>query len=58
MMCCAWPVSQSKPSLNPERVHELRARIALGEKKTALAREFGISRETLYQYAPVIQGAI
>jgi DNA invertase Pin-like site-specific DNA recombinase len=47
-----------KPSLNPERVQELRARIALGEKKAALAREFGISRETLYQYAPVIQGAI
>ncbi len=47
-----------KPSLNPERVQQLRARIALGEKKAALAREFGISRETLYQYAPVIQGAI
>lgn len=39
-----------KPSLSPERVQELRARIALGEKKAALAREFGISRETLYQY--------
>ena len=32
---------------------ELRARVAKGEKKAALAREFGISRETLYQYAPV-----
>jgi DNA invertase Pin-like site-specific DNA recombinase len=42
-----------KPSLNPERVAELHARIAAGEKKAALAREFGISRETLYQYAPV-----
>ena|SRR5579871_2535098 len=47
-----------KPSLNSARAHELRARIALGEKKAALAREFDISRETLYQYAPVIQGAI
>jgi len=27
--------------------------MAAGEKKAALAREFGISRETLYQYAPV-----
>jgi DNA invertase Pin-like site-specific DNA recombinase len=42
-----------KPSLTPERVRELRARVASGEKKAVLAREFGISRETLYQYAPV-----
>ena len=42
-----------KPSLTPERAGELRARIATGGKKAALAREFGISRETLYQYAPV-----
>ena len=42
-----------KPSLPPERVAQLRARVAAGEKKAALAREFGISRETLYQYAPV-----
>ncbi len=36
-----------------ERIAELRARVSAGEKKAALAREFGISRETLYQYAPV-----
>jgi DNA invertase Pin-like site-specific DNA recombinase len=42
-----------KPSLTPDRVAELRARVSTGEKKAALAREFGISRETLYQYAPV-----
>ena len=42
-----------KPSLTTERAMELRARVAVGEKKTALAREFGITRETLYQYAPV-----
>ena len=41
-----------KPSLTPERVAQLRARVAAGEKKAALAREFGISRETLYSYAP------
>lgn len=41
-----------KPSLTPERVTQLRARVAAGEKKAALAREFGISRETLYSYAP------
>jgi DNA invertase Pin-like site-specific DNA recombinase len=40
-----------KPSLTPERVLELRRRLATGEKKAAVAREFGISRETLYQYA-------
>jgi DNA invertase Pin-like site-specific DNA recombinase len=42
-----------KPSLTAQRVVELHARISAGEKKAALAREFGISRETLYQYAPV-----
>jgi DNA invertase Pin-like site-specific DNA recombinase len=42
-----------KRSLTPERAQELNARVAGGEKKAALAREFGISRETLYQYAPV-----
>jgi DNA invertase Pin-like site-specific DNA recombinase len=42
-----------KPSLTPDRVAELRTRVASGEKKAALAREFGISRETLYSYAPV-----
>lgn len=40
-----------KPSLTPEKVMELRERITRGEKKAALAREFKISRETLYSYA-------
>jgi DNA invertase Pin-like site-specific DNA recombinase len=39
-----------KPSLTPDRVVELRSRAAAGEKKAGLAREFKISRETLYQY--------
>jgi DNA invertase Pin-like site-specific DNA recombinase len=42
-----------KPSLTPERVEELKTRIAAGEKRAALAREFRISRETVYQYVPV-----
>jgi DNA invertase Pin-like site-specific DNA recombinase len=42
-----------KPSLTPEQAEQLRSRVAAGEKKAALARQFGISRETLYQYAPV-----
>jgi len=41
-----------KPSLTGERVAELRRRVLAGEKKAALAREFGISRETLYSYVP------
>lgn len=36
--------------LSPDRVEELRLRSVGGEKKARLAREFGISRETLYQY--------
>jgi DNA invertase Pin-like site-specific DNA recombinase len=39
-----------KPSLSDEQARQLRARITAGEKKAALAREFGISRETVYQY--------
>jgi len=40
-----------KPSLTAVQVQELQKRVADGEKKAGLAREFGISRETLYQYA-------
>ena len=42
-----------KPSLTPEQAVDLKVRVAAGEKRAALAREFGISRQTLYQYAPV-----
>lgn len=38
------------PSLTPDRVAELRKRVLSGERKSILAREFGISRETLYRY--------
>jgi DNA invertase Pin-like site-specific DNA recombinase len=39
-----------KKALAPERVTELRARVAAGEPKAGVARDLGISRETLYQY--------
>jgi DNA invertase Pin-like site-specific DNA recombinase len=39
-----------KPSLTPGQAETLRARAATGEPKAGLAREFGISRQTLYQY--------
>ena len=39
-----------KKSLSPEQVADLRQRAAAGDQKAALAREFSISRETLYQY--------
>ncbi|SDH70826.1 recombinase family protein [Propionivibrio dicarboxylicus] len=39
-----------KKALTPDRAAELRRRAAAGEKKAQLAREFDISRETLYQY--------
>jgi len=42
-----------KPSLTPEQVQMLKTRIRAGETRASLAREFGISRETVYQYAPV-----
>jgi DNA invertase Pin-like site-specific DNA recombinase len=39
-----------KKSLSGDRITELCRRISGGEQKAKLAREFGISRETLYQY--------
>ncbi len=39
-----------KPALNAERVTQLREQAATGANRSKLAKEFGISRETLYQY--------
>lgn len=39
-----------RKSLKNEQITELKRRVAAGEQKTRIAREFGISRETLYQY--------
>lgn len=39
-----------KPALSSDRVTELLAKISAGATITGLAREYGISRETIYQY--------
>ncbi|MBN3755909.1 recombinase family protein [Paraburkholderia sp. Tr-20389] len=39
-----------KAKLSTGQVGEIKARVAAGEKKAAIAREFGVSRETLYSY--------
>ncbi len=39
-----------KRSLSEEQITQLKQRIDSGEKKTQIANDFGISRETLYQY--------
>jgi DNA invertase Pin-like site-specific DNA recombinase len=39
-----------KKSLSPQEVAELRQRVAAGISKAQVAREAGISRQTLYQY--------
>lgn len=39
-----------KPTVKGEKMPELVARIKAGESRSALAREYGISRETLYVY--------
>jgi DNA invertase Pin-like site-specific DNA recombinase len=39
-----------KPSLTADLIVQIRKRAGEGEKKAALAREFKISRETLYSY--------
>lgn len=40
-----------KAALNDEQASELRARLTAGESVTELAKEFGISRQTVYNYA-------
>jgi len=39
-----------KRALTEDQVDQLRQRAGAGETKTALARTFGVSRETVYQY--------
>jgi DNA invertase Pin-like site-specific DNA recombinase len=39
-----------KKALSAEQVVQLRARLSTGVSKAQVAREFHISRETLYQY--------
>ena len=39
-----------RKALSPEQAGEPRRRAGAGEQRTGQAREFGISRETLYQY--------
>jgi len=39
-----------KPSVTPEVMEQVNIRIAKGDTKTQIARDLGISRETLYQH--------
>ena len=39
-----------KPTLSHEQVADLRGRVAMGIPKAKIARDFKISRETVYQY--------
>lgn len=44
-------------ALNAEQVAQLRQRVASGTPKAALARELGVSRETVYQYLRAVPQA-
>jgi DNA invertase Pin-like site-specific DNA recombinase len=44
-----------KQALTPDQARQVRDRAAKGERKSALAREFGIHRDTVYQY--LVDGA-
>ena len=39
-----------KKSLSPDQITELKSRVAANEPKAQIARDLGISRETLYSY--------
>ena len=38
-----------KPALTPEQVVDIKQRVLAGESKAALAREFGVTRPTVYR---------
>jgi DNA invertase Pin-like site-specific DNA recombinase len=42
-----------KRSLSADQITDMRRRIAAGERKAHVARELGVSRETIYQYLRV-----
>lgn len=42
-----------KKSLAPEQIQVIKQRVQSGERKSQIARDFNISRETLYQYLRV-----
>jgi len=44
-------------ALDAKQVDQLRRRVADGIPKAKLAREFGVSRETVYQYLRASSGA-
>jgi len=44
-------------SMTDERISEIKRRVGAGEKKAQIARDLGISRETLYQYLRAAWGA-
>jgi DNA invertase Pin-like site-specific DNA recombinase len=46
-----------KKSLSQDAIAKLREQLRSGASKAQLAREFGISRQTLYQYVRVAEGA-
>ena len=46
-----------KKALSPDAVRRLRERLATGTSKAKITREFGISRQTLYQYLQSGEGA-
>ena len=47
-----------RKALTTEQIDQLARRAAAGETKSALAREFNISRETVYQYLRAATGTI
>ena len=38
-----------KPALSPQQVAEIKRRVLAGESKAVLAREFGVTRPTVYR---------
>ena len=50
MAIWSLPLAAAPARYRRDQVDRLRAGAGAGEPKAALAREFGISRETVYQY--------
>ena len=45
------PRYRTQKKLSPAKIREVRRRVAAGGERKAIAKAFGISRQTLYSYA-------
>jgi DNA invertase Pin-like site-specific DNA recombinase len=56
-MATTEPRYRTPTKLSPAKIREVRRRVAAGGERKAIAKAFGISRQTLYSYAGDVAAA-